>query len=182
VPAYVALLRGINVGRSRRISMPELRDALEQRGFGRVQTYVQSGNVVLNSDASPDVLARTLEAAIEDRFGLDDVPVMVRSGAELARIVKLDPLRELVSEDRLYQVTFLSEEPSPEVADRLRAAPVEPEALHLSGRELYSWHPRGAQDSKLWRLLASPALGVHGTSRNWRTVTTLLKMSQSLSG
>src|SRR5439155_1280040 len=67
---YVVLLRGINIGPRNRIAMPDLRELLESAGFDDVQTYAQSGNVVLSSGRSADGVAREVERLIRKRFGL----------------------------------------------------------------------------------------------------------------
>jgi uncharacterized protein DUF1697 len=85
------LLRGINVVRTNRISMIRLRTALEKEGFRDVATYLQSGNVVLSSRMSADRVAARVERMINKEFGLD-ITVLVRSQAELARVVRRDPL------------------------------------------------------------------------------------------
>ena len=81
----IVLLRGINLGSRNRIAMPELREALAGAGFEDVQTYLQSGNVVLSSDASPEQVAREAERQIAKRFGLD-IAVVVRTRDELRAI------------------------------------------------------------------------------------------------
>ena len=171
---HVVLLRGINLPRHKRISMPELRAVLEEAGFGDVQTYVQSGNVVLSSRAAPRTVARNVERAIEDRFGLD-VDVVVRTRDELADVVARDPFGKKASDPKRFQVTFLAGEPDAGVLAKLEAAAAGGEAA--SGREIYTWHPNGVGRSKLAALLAGPRLGVTATARNWTTVTTLLALA-----
>src|SRR5690349_3016549 len=103
---YVVLLRGINIGPRNRIAMPALREALENAGFADVQTYVQSGNVVLSSRAKADAVRREVEQAIAESFGLE-IAVVVRTAADLERIVQANPLGQVASEPKRYQVTFL---------------------------------------------------------------------------
>src|SRR5215210_1743773 len=169
----VALLRGINLGSRNRISMPELRSALADAGYDDVRTYVQSGNVVLTSTAKPDRLERELAALIAERFGLD-VPVVVRTRNELAKVVQRNPLAAIAVDPKRYQVTFLRARPPRELTNRLEAAAAPSEAFVVDGREVYAWHPAGVARSKLWTLLAGTTLGIVATSRNWTTVTTLL--------
>jgi uncharacterized protein (DUF1697 family) len=176
VARHAALLRGINVGSARRISMPDLREALAAAGYPEARTYVQSGNVVLDSDDSEDGVAAAIEDVLADRFGLDDVPVIVRSRDALARVVALNPLAEIATELKRYQVNFLSATLTPEIAGQLAAAEVAPEVVAVDGREVYAWHPDGIQRSKLAALLTDRRLGVTVTARNWRTVTTVLSM------
>ncbi len=87
---YVALLRGINVGGRNIISMADLRGAFDAAGYGAVRTYIQSGNVLFESDAAPRSLEVDLEGRLEQRFGLPLV-VVVRSLAALRSIAANAP-------------------------------------------------------------------------------------------
>jgi len=172
---HVVLLRGINLVKRNRISMPELRTALESHGFRDVRTYVQSGNVVLSSRSSPERVASRVNALIRQHFGLD-IAVLVRSHSELATVVRRNPLAKLAVNPRRYIVTFLSAELPPGFADDLHAVATQ-ELFAIIEREIYSWHPEGIGRTPLWAKLASRSLGVDATSRNWTTVTTLLTMA-----
>jgi len=173
---HAVLLRGINLGPRNRIAMPELREALTMAGFEAVRTYVQSGNVVLDSDLEPKAVARLSERTIADRFGLS-IDVIVRTAGELAAVVQRNPLREIAVEPKRYQVSFLQRELEPGTVDELMALAAPGERVVAIGREVYAWHPAGVARSKLWARLASRSLGVGATSRNWTTVTTLLEMA-----
>jgi uncharacterized protein (DUF1697 family) len=173
---HVVLLRGINLGARNRIAMSELREALAAAGYEDVRTYLQSGNVVLSRDAPPEQVARDCERRIANRFGLE-IPVVVRSRDELAKVVRRDPLGEVAVEPRRYQVTFLAGELRPEVERKLAAAAAGQERFVVIGREVYAWHPDGIGRSKLATLLAGEGLGVTATARNWATVTRLLEMA-----
>lgn len=174
---HVALLRGINVGRNRRIAMADLRSLLEERGFEAVRTLGQSGNVVLSSDASPGDVALSVSRAIADGLGLD-VAVVVRSASELAAVVERDPLGDVATDPRRYLVHFLSGKPRAAAVRELAAADVAPEAFAAHGRELYTWHPDGQQRSGLAGMIAEADLGVVVTNRNWNTVTKLLALAR----
>ena len=171
----VVLLRGINVGSRNRIAMPDLREALEQAGFEDVQTYLQSGNVLLSSAAKPESVARKCERQIAAKFDLD-IAVVVRTGAELAKVVQRNLLGKIAKDPKRYQVSFRSAELGAEAVRKLEAAAVEPEQFVVIGREVYAWHPDTIARSRLWALLAGQGLGVTATSRNWTTVTKLLEM------
>ena len=173
---HIVLLRGINIGARNRIAMGELREALEEAGFKDVRTHLQSGNVVLASTAKPESVARKCERVIKKRFGLE-IPVIVRSRAELARIVKKNPLGKVATEPKRYQVTFLSAKLSAKVVRELEAAAAESEQVVVAGREVYGWHPKTIARSKLWTKLAGKGLGVTATSRNWATVEALLALA-----
>ena len=174
---HVVLLRGINLGSHNRIAMPKLREVLAEAGFEGVQTYLQSGNVVLLSDASPGKVAREVERQIAERLGLE-IQVVVRSRDELAEVVRRDPLGDVAANPKRYQVSFLDGELAPATVRKLEEAAVEPERFVVSGREVYAWHPEGVARSKLWALLAGRGLGVTATARNWTTVTKLLGLAE----
>jgi uncharacterized protein (DUF1697 family) len=172
----IVLLRGINLGPSRRVPMADLRSLLSGAGYADVRTYVQSGNIVLSSDAEPAELERVCAQLISEGFGFS-VPVVVRTRDEVAKVVAANPLGEVADDPKRYQVSFLHESLDADTAERLRALVVEPEALVIHSREIYAWHPRGVARSKLWNELAGKGLGVTATARNWTTVTTLLAMA-----
>jgi uncharacterized protein (DUF1697 family) len=172
------LLRGINLGSRNRIAMPALREAFADAGFENVQTYLQSGNVVLSSGAAAKTVGRKCEALIADRFGLE-IAVVVRTRAELAAIVRRNPLGDVAKDPKRYQVSFLDRKPAAEVVRRLEALAAGGERLVASGRELYAWHPKGVARSKLWAALAGRGLGVTATARNWTTVTKLLELADA---
>jgi uncharacterized protein (DUF1697 family) len=172
----IVLLRGINLGPARRVPMADLRALLSEAGYGNVRTYVQSGNVVLDSDEKPAELADRCAGLIGDRFGFS-VPVVVRTRDELAAVVERNPLREVVTEPKRYQVSFLSGPLAPDKVKALQEVRADPEALHVTPREIYAWHPAGVARSKLWNKLAGDGLGVTATARNWTSVTTLLQMA-----
>jgi uncharacterized protein (DUF1697 family) len=173
---HVVLLRGINIGSRNRISMPVLREALEDAGFKDVRTHLQSGNVVLESSAKPASVARKCERVISERFKLE-IPVIVRTRAELAGVVKRNPLGKVATDPKRYQVSFLSARPSAKVVRELKDAAADSEQVVAIGREVYAWHPRTIARSKLWTKLAGKGLGVTATSRNWATVEALLELS-----
>jgi|SRR5579884_439731 len=175
---YVVLLRGVNLGSHNRVSMPALRELLENAGLGDVRTYLQSGNVVLSSRGGRAQVAGTCREAIRDTLGLD-LELVVRSAGELAEIVERSPLADGAANPKRYQVTFLERELPASTAERVRSAAAPPERVVVAGREIHAWHPDGIGRSKLASLLASRALGVVATSRNWATVTALLELAST---
>jgi uncharacterized protein (DUF1697 family) len=156
--------------------MPRLREVLQEAGFEDVRTYVQSGNIVLSSSKKPDEVAAECERVIAEEFGFD-VPVVVRTRDELAAVVKRNPLGQVVTEPKRYQVSFLDRKPDPKLVKELKSLTAESEEFAANGREFYAWHPDGVARSKLWNKLAGKGLGVTATARNWITVTTLLEMA-----
>ncbi|HEY5659540.1 MAG TPA: DUF1697 domain-containing protein [Gaiellaceae bacterium] len=172
---YVVLLRGINLGSRNRIAMPKLRAALESAGLDDVRTYLQSGNVVVSSRASP---ANTVRGVIADEFGLD-IAVVTRTRADLAKVVAHNPLRDVATNPKRYQVSFCDAKPSRDAVRLIEAAAAKGERVVVHGREIYAWHPDTIARSKLWTLLAGSKLGVTATARNWTTVEQLLELADA---
>ena len=175
---HIVLLRGVNVGSHNRVAMPKLRDALADAGYDDVATYLQSGNVLLSSGRRPDDVAGDVAQLIAAEFGLD-IAVVVRTHAQLARVVALDPLGKVAKDPKRYQVSFLSARPSADVIRRIEASTAANKRVVVDGREIYAWHPETIARSRLWALLAGQKLGVTATARNWTTVQKLLELADA---
>jgi uncharacterized protein (DUF1697 family) len=173
---YVALLRGINLGRARQVSMPRLTEMLTERGYSNVRTHLRSGNVLLDSSLPEAELAADLAEAIEGEFGFA-VPVVVRTGREIAAVVAGDPFAGIATDPARYLVTFMAEPPAP---DRVAALPpVEGSGdYRVDGRELYLWLPDGIQGTPLASWKWDTLLGPAGTARNWNTVTRIAALAE----
>src|SRR5256714_2190704 len=137
----IVLLRGINLGARNRVSMPELRAALERDGFDDVQTDLQSGTVVPESDASPEEVAERCRRRIARAFRLQ-IDVVTRTRDELAAVVKRDPLGNVASDPKRYQVSFLARELDAAMLAELAELAVAPQRPAAIGRGLYARHPR----------------------------------------
>jgi uncharacterized protein (DUF1697 family) len=160
--------------------MPQLRELLTAAGMRDVRTYLQSGNVVVTSDAPADDLAGACERAIAEELGLD-IRVVARTRDELAEVVARNPLADVAVNPKRYQVSFLDAELPPKLLEELSALAAASERFVAIGRELYAWHPEGVARSKLWNKLAGKGLGANATARNWTTVTALLEMADGRS-
>jgi uncharacterized protein (DUF1697 family) len=177
VPTYVALLRGINVGGHQKIRMADLRTLMERLGHVSVETYLQSGNAVFRSSRKSDAaLASAMEEAIAAELGLT-VSVLVRTGAELARVVDGTPYGDRGADMKQLHVAFLSAAPTAAAVKKLDAAQFAPDELEVAGREVYLHYPDGLGRSKLTNAVLERRLGVAATMRNWRTVTTLAELA-----
>lgn len=174
----IVLLRGVNVGARNRVAMPALRELLDGAGCKDVATYLQSGNAVLSSALAPDKLAHRCEAQIKQELGLD-IAVVVRTRDELAEVVKRDPLGDVASKPKLYQVSFCSAEPDEQAVRKVAERAAGGERLELRGREIYAWFPDGVGRSRLAAQLSRQALGVTVTARNWTTVVNLLELADA---
>jgi len=180
MPRHIALLRGINLGSTRRVSMPELRELLTDAGYGDVRTLVQSGNIVLTSRQKPARVQKELEELIEGDLGVQ-TDVVVRTRDELADIIERNPLADIYDGDPKHlHVTFLAAKAPAKLAKLLADGDFAPDVVAVSGREIYAFHPNGLQRSALARLTADQKkLGVTATARNWNTVTKLLELADA---
>jgi uncharacterized protein (DUF1697 family) len=173
---YVALLRGINLGQRNKVSMADLRELFTSLGAEDVATYVQSGNVVFRSGERPEVLVSAVEGRLERDLGLS-VAVLLRTHAEMARVVSGTPFGRGEYDPAKLHVTFLAERP-----DRARVAKLDPKAaehdeFRVVGKEVHLYCPQGYGRSKLTNAYFEKQLGVAATTRNWKTVTSLAELS-----
>jgi uncharacterized protein (DUF1697 family) len=177
--AYVALLRGINVGRNKQVSMADLRDVVESVGHGDVRTHLRSGNIIFTSKSrNGQAIATELERHLEDRLGLSS-RVIVRSRAQLEAIVRNNPLPDATTMPAKLHVVFLEEKPPAAAVRAFDPDRFKPDEVHFAGREIYAWYPNGFATSKL-NDTAWKSLGVMATARNWNTVTKLLALVTEL--
>jgi uncharacterized protein (DUF1697 family) len=182
--SYVSLLRGVNVSGHNMIKMPKLKLLYDSLGLEGVSTYIQSGNVVFRTGSDdPAAIGSSLERAIEGRFGLS-VEVILRRPSELAKIVKASPFvgQKNIHEERLY-VTFLKTKPSAALVRTMKdAAAKSSDQYEIAGSEIYLHCPNGYGKTLLSNTFFEKQLKVMATTRNWKTVNTLLAMASRMNG
>jgi len=169
---YVALIRGINVGRGNRIAMADLRDLMADLGHTNVRTLLNSGNLLFRSKASSVAkIGAGIEAAITAKSGFS-AAVMVMTARDLDRIVAENPLLHSVKDHAKHLVAFVAH---PKYLEPLRPMLKEtwkPDALAITQRAAYLWCATGILDGKL-NLAFNRKAGATVTSRNWATVLKL---------
>jgi uncharacterized protein (DUF1697 family) len=169
---YIALLRGINVGRAKRIAMADLRKLIEELGYTGVRSLLNSGNVIFDADGtSPDEAAREIEEALVLRMGVA-ARVFVLADEDLAEIIADNCLMHLVTDPARLYTFLLTEAAQRELVEAMCAQVWEPEALALGRRAAYVWCPEGMLDSAAAAALGKQ-LGDGTTSRNWNTMMKL---------
>ncbi|MFI9168189.1 DUF1697 domain-containing protein [Streptomyces lincolnensis] len=176
---YAALLRGINVGGSRKVPMADLRGLVEDLGHADVRTYLQSGQVTFAADhGDEESLAAEVAGAIEKRFGFA-VDVIVRDHAYLKAIADACPFPAAELEAKQLHVTYFSTPVDAARFAEIDQAAYLPEEFRLGDRALYLYAPNGLGRSKLAEVLSRPRLnkGLIATSRNWNTVLKLVEMT-----
>jgi uncharacterized protein (DUF1697 family) len=174
----VALLRGINVGRAKRVVMADLRALLETLGFADVRTLLNSGNVVFTAHGTtPDDAATRIADALPARTGVS-ARVTVLTAEELAIAVRDNPLLRVARDPSRLLVAVLASPADRHVLYPLAGQDWTPDALALGERVAYLWCPDGALASPLAQTLAR-SLGDAVTTRNWGTMTKLLALVES---
>lgn len=175
---HVVLLRGINVGRHKRIKMGDLRALLAGAGYDAVRTHGQSGNVVLTAGAEPDDVARRTATLIAEHFGFP-VDIVVRTAEALEEALAANPLGAVAEDPAKHLVVFLSEEPDPAGVQALEEEDFAPDVFAVRGRDVHLWCPDGVQDSRAAKVLTGTRLAPVATARNWSTVTKLAETARA---
>jgi uncharacterized protein (DUF1697 family) len=174
----VALLRGINVGRAKRVAMADLRALVASLGYGDVRTLLNSGNVVFTAPgvAKSDA-ASQIEKSLATRLGVS-ARVIVLTAAELAAIVEGNPLLEIASDPSRLLVAVLNNK-----ADRKRLEPLlkqdwAPDVLAIGERVAYVWCSEGILASRLLESIGR-VLRDAATTRNWATILKLHALTKT---
>jgi uncharacterized protein (DUF1697 family) len=180
ISTYIALLRGINVGGHKIIKMERLRKAFEGIALVDAATYVQSGNVVFKTPAKAGQdLAKMIEGMLLQEFDMQ-VPVIVRTAAEMAVVTKNNPfLAESGIDTGTLHVTFLSRAPEKAAIKGLDGIAAGADRFLCSGQEIYLHCPNGFAGTKLSINAFEKVLSVGATTRNWNTVNKLHEMTRS---
>ena len=176
---YIALLRGINVGRHKRIKMADLIKTFESIGFENVKTYLQSGNIIFEYNTVDEAkIAEEIKAKISEAFEFS-VNVIIRTDDELENIVDNNPFvgKNGIALDKLH-VTFLADIPDPEIISNLDINKDETERFEVINREVYLYCPNGYGRTKLTNDVFEKKLNTAATTRNWKTTNRLLEMSK----
>jgi uncharacterized protein (DUF1697 family) len=171
----VALLRGINVGKAKRVAMADLRALVEGLGYTDARTLLNSGNVVFGvpARAKGDPAGR-IEAALAAQLGVS-AKVLVVSAEDLAAVVAADPVGAVAVDPSRYLVTFVAAGDGLARVAALAAQDWAPDVLRVGERAVYTWCERGVLASPAAQAVAK-ALRDGATSRNWATVVKLAAM------
>jgi uncharacterized protein (DUF1697 family) len=172
---HIALLRGINVGKAKRVAMADLRTLMEDLGFANVRTLLNSGNAVFDAKAgTADAHAMRLRAAILERAGVD-CEVIVKTAADLAAAIAEHPLRHHADDDARMLVMFTQSTSTLAELKPLEATDWSPEAFAVGGHAAWLWCAGGVIQSRMAKAVAK-VLKERGTARNWATVEKLRGM------
>ena len=164
---YVAFLRGINVGGYKLIKMQELSKAFSSLGFKNVKTFIQSGNVIFDSEK---VDVNKIEEKLRKAFGYE-IKVMLITIDELKGIIEYNPFKKIKGDAKLY-VTFLSEAPKNVPLESLKS---EVEYFLIRNREVFAVLRKGVK-TRFSNNFIEKKLGVSATTRNWNVVRKIAEL------
>ena len=175
---YVSFLRGINVSGQKKILMADLKLLFESLGFSNVETYIQSGNVIFNTDKKlTDVkLAKLIEEKIIEQYSFD-VPVIIRTVQELQNIISSNPYQNDKNMDmeNLY-VTFLAKHPNATNLEKLDNINYLPDTFEILDKEIYI-DCSSYGTTKLSNSFFENKLKVSATTRNWKTINNIIQLA-----
>lgn len=169
---FIVLLRGINVSGKNKLPMADLRDLLSYLGFKNVQTYIQSGNIILNSEKGKDDVSQVISKSIKEKFGYD-VPVIVKTRQELENAVEHYPY--LKENEKIVAFVFLEKPTSVNIVEIKN--PGEDE-FTINKDVIYLYCPNGFGRSKLSNNIFESKLKLVATTRNLRTTERLIELSK----
>jgi uncharacterized protein (DUF1697 family) len=172
---FIGLLRAVNVG-GRKLPMAELREICSALAWAKVETYIQSGNIVFEAGGDPANLETELEASLERKLGFA-VPVMIRSRGQWDAIVAANPFAEAAAEEPNRLLAGIAKAKlAPRAAEAIAAKAVAGERVAQAGGTLWFHYPAGVGASKLTPSLIDRCAGSPVTARNWRTLLKLQEM------
>jgi len=174
---YLALLRGINVSGHNMIKMEALKTMLEKYGFQNVQTYIQSGNVFVDTEEeSAAKVGFVIKHEIFKEFGFD-VPVIMVAKEDLVACLNNNPfLKELHIDTKKLYVAFVSKELGSNALNDLKVSQFKPDEARIDQNRIYIKYAVGAGKTRLDQRYIEKKLNASATIRNWNTINKLLEM------
>lgn len=179
---YISILRGINVSGQKMIKMESLRELYSGMGFKRIQTYIQSGNVVFQTeDADVDYLQINIQNNISEIFGFD-VPVMVFEFDQFKQMLNQNPfVNDSEKEVNHLHVTFLSAIPETERVAKMDEFDYQNDRFQLIDKAVFLYCPNNYGNTKLSNNFLETKLKVKATTRNWKTSQELIRIAEAIS-
>lgn len=173
---YIALFRGINIGGRHKLPMKELRAILEKLGLQKVETYIQSGNVIFEyGDDDLEALAKRISDNIDRTHGFSP-RVFILSLKQLQKVIDANPFPEAEAQPRFLHVLLLNAIPETPDLQTLREISTDSERFELKEDAFYLHAPEGVGRSRL-ASRAERLLGVPATGRNWRSLTKIMELA-----
>ena len=175
---HISILRGINVSGQKKILMADLKELYETLGFTNVVTYIQSGNVLFNSDKkySESELIAQIENAIQEKYDFQ-VPILVFTIEFLKNIVLNNPfIKEKEIDIEKLHVTYLAEIPAKDKLEEIKKFDFSPDRFTIVDKTVYVYCPGGYGNTKLSNSFFESKFKVKATTRNWKTTLKLMEI------
>lgn len=162
------------------LKMTDLLNLFKNIGYADAETYIQSGNIIFSrlDDQQERETAIKIEKAILERFNYS-VPTMIRTVEEIRKFASVNPfLTEENFQPSKMAVIFLHEKAKDSQIQKVINIDYPPDKFKIIGREIFIYCPNGFGRTKLYTNFFEKKMGVEGTARNWKTVTTLLQIAE----
>lgn len=177
---YISLLRGINVSGQKLIKMVDLKVLYEELGFVSVKTYIQSGNVVFQSDIKELNYEKTIADKIYEKYNFE-VPVLVKTLSEWSKITNNNPFSSNNLEENKLYVTLLSDVPDSSLVEKINSGNYGNDQFICDNNVVYLFFPElGYGNTKLSNNFFESKLKLKATTRNWTTMINLLKIATEM--
>lgn len=176
---HIILLRAVNLGAIAKLPMEELRAALTSAGFENVQSYIASGNIIVDTELSAEETRTNVNAILNTQFNISGERSITTDHGTLVRVIKSNPFKDAAQyRPNMLHVHFLSSPPISNAELNLTSYKG-PEQMRLNDQQLYVDYINGAGTSALTGRFLETALGTTGTARNWNTVLKLAEMANT---
>jgi uncharacterized protein (DUF1697 family) len=176
---YISFLRGVNMTGHNSVKMADLTLLFKDMGYADALTYIQSGNVIFNhadETAVPEI-ALKIEKAILDRFNYN-VPVMIRTVEEIRTLLSVNPFIGIENfEASKMAVIFLYKKATEDQIQKVADIDYPPDKFKIIGSEIFIYCPNGFGKTRFYTNFFEKKMGVIGTARNWKTITTVLTIA-----
>ncbi len=172
---YIVLLRGVMPNGKNSIKMAFLREILEQADFHNVKTYIQSGNVVLQSSLSPAEIAKKVHSVIFEKNG-SDLPIIVKTADEITKVLSENPFGDGYDISRVF-FTLTNDNFDKTTAQELEQQDFGEDLLKITEKAIYAYIPTDASRTKLTNSFIEKKLNITATTRNFNTLTKLVSMA-----
>ena len=174
---YIVLLRGINVGGHNKLPMADLRTLLSKNNYKNVHTYIQSGNVILESDKDSNFISSHIKELINASFGYS-IPVICLSVNKLMEAYNNNPFFSSETDTKTLHLTTLKDIPKKELIDLLNIPIYKNEQYTIYKNFVYLYTPDGFAKTKFSNERFEKQLNTVASSRNWKTITKLIELTK----
>jgi len=172
---YIVLLRGINVGGHNKLPMAELRSLLSDNSYKNVATYIQSGNILLDSTKSVEKTNEHIKKLIKQYFDYD-IPVVTLTAGEIKKCFTENPYLKIEDNLKNLHVTFLKNTPDKGLVENININNSPNDSYTIVNKTIYLHTPDGYHKTKFSNAIFEKKLNTQSTTRNWRTTTKLYEM------